>query len=233
MHRHGNADSFVEWGALHPELDPGLTQKAALPEKRAVRKRAQISEILSWASALLPRGGTAVDFCAGSGHVGLVLAAIRPDAIIYIVEKKTQHCEIAQQRVDLAELKNVRIANCQLSDFTTPFDVGMGLHACGPATDLIHSLCISAAADYVLAPCCYGFIAKALDRYRLEYVDHNANASMVRSEFSGPLANLDDSAMSTLTAMLTTGAHRVLAIAARVDRGRRLGPSSPRLLGGT
>ena len=55
MHRHGNADSFVEWGALHPELDPGLTQKAALPEKRAVRKRAQISEILSWASALLPR----------------------------------------------------------------------------------------------------------------------------------------------------------------------------------
>jgi hypothetical protein len=30
---------------------------------------------------------------------------------------------------------------------------------------------------------------------------------MVRSDFSGHLANLDDSAMSTLTAMLTTGAH--------------------------
>jgi hypothetical protein len=54
-----------------------------------------------------------------------------------------------------------------------------GLHACGPATDLIHGLCLSACAAYVLAPCCYGAIAKALDAYRLDYVDHNANCSMV------------------------------------------------------
>ena len=143
------------------------------------RKRAQIAELLSWASELLPHGGTAVDFCAGSGHVGLVLAAKRPDALVYIVEKKKQHCVLAQERADKAGLSNVVVANCQLSDFTTRFDVGMGLHACGPATDLIHSLCLSACASYVLAPCCYGFISKALDRYRLEYVDHNANGSMV------------------------------------------------------
>ena len=62
----------------------------------------QIAELLSWASELLPHGGTAVDFCAGSGHVGLVLAAVRPDAIVYIVEKKLQHCVLAQERAEKA-----------------------------------------------------------------------------------------------------------------------------------
>lgn len=177
--RRTNGENFLDWSMLHAELNPETTSSAALPAKRAARKRAQISELLSWVNELLPAGGTAVDFCAGSGHVGLVLAAKRPDAMVYIVEKKTQHCVLAQERADKARLSNVMIANCELSDFTTRFDVGMGLHACGPATDLIHSLCLAACASYVLAPCCYGFISKALDRYRLEYIDHNANGSMV------------------------------------------------------
>ena len=93
---------------------------------------------------------------------------------------------------------------CQVSDFQERFDVGVGLHACGPvpssnekptpprcaaqprppcsphalnnpltrlrvalarqATDLIHALCLAQRASYVLAPCCYGFIARALDK---------------------------------------------------------------------
>jgi len=32
------------------------------------------------------------------------------------------------------------------------------------ATDLIHALCLAQRASYVLAPCCYGFIARALDK---------------------------------------------------------------------
>ena len=108
---------------------------------------------------------------------------MRPDATVYIVEKKEQHCVLAQERADKALLTNVVVANCLLSDFTVPFDVGMGLHACGPATDLIHSLCLSASASYVLAPCCYGAIAKALDAYRLEYMDHNSNGAMVHIRY--------------------------------------------------
>ena len=178
--RDKDGNELVDWSALHPALDPGgASNKAALPAQRAARKRAQIAELLSWATELLPPGGTAVDFCAGSGHVGLVLAAVRPDVVVYIVEKKALHCELAQERADMAGLTNAIVCNCELSDFTTPFDVGLGLHACGPATDLIHSLCLAASASYVLAPCCYGFISKALDSYRLDYIDHNTNSSMV------------------------------------------------------
>ena len=123
--RKADGDSLIDWSALHPELNPSLACKASLPEKRASRKRTQIAELLSWATELLPQGGTAVDFCAGSGHVGLVLAAIRPDAVVHIVEKKSQHCMLAQERADKALLKNVIVSCCQLSDFTAPFDVGM------------------------------------------------------------------------------------------------------------
>ena len=181
VQRARDGEAFVDWSTLHPVLDPGgASNKAALPAQRAARKRAQIAELLSWATELLPHGGTAVDFCAGSGHVGLVLAAVRPDAVVYIVEKKALHCELAKERAHMAGLTNAIVCNCELSDFTTPFDVGLGLHACGPATDLIHSLCLAASASYVLAPCCYGFISKALDGYRLDYIDHNANSSMVQ-----------------------------------------------------
>ncbi|EKX54669.1 hypothetical protein GUITHDRAFT_132349 [Guillardia theta CCMP2712] len=122
------------------------------------------STSLSWADGLLPQGGVAVDFCGGSGHLGLVLATLRSDATIYIVEKKGAHCDIAQKRSDLMGLKNVKVKNLEVSEFHEAFDVGLGLHACG--------------ASYVLAPCCYGFISKALDKYKLEYVDKNTNADM-------------------------------------------------------
>mmetsp|Transcript_51430 Transcript_51430/g.101936 ORF Transcript_51430/g.101936 Transcript_51430/m.101936 type:complete len:541 (-) Transcript_51430:194-1816(-) len=36
------------------------------------------------------------------------------------------------------------------------FDVGIALHACGPATDLCQELCIKAQAAYVMSPCCVG-----------------------------------------------------------------------------
>ena len=147
VRRKTDGEGLIDWSSLHPELDPGLAGKASLPERRAARKRAQIAELLSYVNELLPQGGTAVDFCAGSGHVGLVLAAVRPDAVVYIVEKKLQHCVLATERAELAGLTNIIVSNCELSDFTKSFDVGIGLHACGPATDLIHSLCLAASAS--------------------------------------------------------------------------------------
>ena len=38
---------FIDWGMLHVELDPGMTGKAALPAKRAVRRLTSMV-LLSW-----------------------------------------------------------------------------------------------------------------------------------------------------------------------------------------
>lgn len=38
------------------------------------------------------------------------------------------------------------------------FDVGIALHACGRATDIVQNICTLTKASFVLSPCCYGFI---------------------------------------------------------------------------
>ena len=39
------------------------------------------------------------------------------------------------------------------------FDLGIGLHCCGPFTDTVISFCKSKNAEFVVAPCCYGKIS--------------------------------------------------------------------------
>ena len=39
------------------------------------------------------------------------------------------------------------------------FDLGIGLHCCGPLTDTVISFCKSKNAEFVVAPCCYGKIS--------------------------------------------------------------------------
>ena len=43
-----------------------------------------------------------------------------------------------------------------LDYFRGNFDIGVSLHACGVATDLVINLCIKHKADFVCCPCCYG-----------------------------------------------------------------------------
>lgn len=40
--------------------------------------------------------------------------------------------------------------------FCGSFDIGVSLHACGVATDLVINMCIQNKADFVSCPCCYG-----------------------------------------------------------------------------
>jgi hypothetical protein len=34
----------------------------------------------------------------------------------------------------------------------------MSLHACGPASDIVHNICLFNRSKFVISPCCYGFI---------------------------------------------------------------------------
>jgi len=46
------------------------------------------------------------------------------------------------------------------------FDIGVSLHACGVATDLVIQMCINQGASFVSCPCCYGSVQ---DNHQLTY----------------------------------------------------------------
>ena len=55
-------------------------------------------------------------------------------------------------------MSNCSFFQCNLDYFRGGFDVGVSLHACGVATDLVLALCSSVAASFVSCPCCYGSV---------------------------------------------------------------------------
>eukprot|EP00095_Tigriopus_kingsejongensis_P011110 snap_masked-scaffold268_size230776-processed-gene-1.1 protein:Tk11110 transcript:snap_masked-scaffold268_size230776-processed-gene-1.1-mRNA-1 annotation:"glutathione s-transferase c-terminal domain-containing protein" len=99
-----------------------------------------------------------VDFCSGGGHLGILLAYLLPQAQIYLVENKDESLRRAFERVECLGLSNVGFFQCNLDYFTGHFDVGVSLHACGVATDLVLKACLDNRAAFVCCPCCYGSV---------------------------------------------------------------------------
>ena len=103
----------------------------------------------------------AVDFCCGSGHVGLVLAAMRPDILVYFLDCNAVALAHAKNRAAQLQIKNVKFLRMDIREYPVddlPFQVGFALHGCGPATDFVLDKCLAAGASYVMCPCCVGFI---------------------------------------------------------------------------
>lgn len=128
--------------------------------------------MLHWACRLLPPpataadaeyGPVAVDFCAGGGHLGLVLAALRPDITMVLLDVKQPALAGAQQRARAMGLKNVQTFCGAVGEYRAPFDLALALHSCGGAADAVQTAAIAAGAGYVIAPCCYGFIQAAAE----------------------------------------------------------------------
>ena len=160
----------IAWDSLPAELNP-LAGK--VPPARAEKKRRQIEGLLEWAQALLPPpppsgsgaagpGPTAVDFCAGGGHLGLVLAALRPDVSVVLLDAKQQALDGAARRAAALGLPNIRTVCCSVGDFHEPFDLALALHSCGGAADAVQAAALAARASFVIAPCCYGFVQDAV-----------------------------------------------------------------------
>lgn len=49
---------------------------------------------------------------------------------------------------------------CNLDYFVGKFSVGVSLHACGSATDMVLHQCLASSAAFVICPCCYGSIQR-------------------------------------------------------------------------
>ncbi|VEN42220.1 unnamed protein product [Callosobruchus maculatus] len=129
----------------------------SLPEKRANRKCEQLENL---AKAVIKLAGdkqyTIVDFCSGSGHVGILVAVLLPQCQVVLVENKEQSLSRAHERIIKLGLHNVTIVQSNLDYFTGSFDIGIALHACGVATDLVIDKCLLTKAHFVVCPCCYG-----------------------------------------------------------------------------
>ncbi|XP_017773546.1 PREDICTED: glutathione S-transferase C-terminal domain-containing protein homolog [Nicrophorus vespilloides] len=153
-----------DWSQIPVELNP---EGGALPEKRAKRKCEQLENLVKSVFKISEgKSYKIVDFCSGSGHLGLLLAFLLPQCEVILVENKERSLLRAKERVVTLNLTNVVLLQCNLDYFSAKFDVGVSLHACGVATDLVIQNCIENRAHFVSCPCCYGGVH---DCYHLKY----------------------------------------------------------------
>ena len=153
---HPNSDwmAHFNWSSL-PEF---ADVSHFVPEKRTDRKREQILSIVSACLKISRPGFVIVDFCSGGGHVGLLLAHLLPDCQIILLDNKLESLEEAKKRIQMGGLGNIKMLHCSIEQFKGRFDVGVSLHACGPSTDIVLSMCYKQKASFAVCPCCYGNI---------------------------------------------------------------------------
>lgn len=104
-------------------------------------------------------GDVIVDFCSGGGHLGIVLACLLPRCRVVMVDNKEESVRQARLRLAQLHLPNAVLVQSNLDYFRGRFDLGVALHACGVATDLVLRSCLAVRAAFVLCPCCYGNLA--------------------------------------------------------------------------
>ena len=142
-----------------------------LDEQRNMRKKEQIGSAAAHALSLIDRTGSqrVVEVGAGSGHLGLLLAYLRPTCHVTLVEIKEYSCEVARARISTLGLANASVAQGSMDEFARTgeqFDMIVGLHCCGLLTDAMLSMALERRAAACIIPCCYGQIAGSVDHDR-------------------------------------------------------------------
>jgi SAM-dependent methyltransferase len=97
-----------------------------------------------------------VDFGCGTGNLLLPLAALFPCCSFTGVDMKPAALQLLQQRAAAGGLSNVAVFEGMIEQYSQPFDVALGLHACGNATDHVLQMAVHCGAAFVVSPCCVG-----------------------------------------------------------------------------
>lgn len=160
------SDNNLEFNTIKWETVPDGANPTAghLPDERMARKTQQLENMTLAVLNVAKEGDLIVDFCSGSGHLGILIAHLLPNSTVILLENKEQSLLRARKRVKDIGLKNVYFFQCNLDFFIGKFDLGIALHACGVASDLVLDKCLKANAKFVLCPCCYGSL-HATDRF--------------------------------------------------------------------
>lgn len=111
--------------------------------------------------AKLRTGAHLVDAAAGKASLGLVAAELLPIRKLTVIERDASRivaCRDAHSRLTTSVPMN--LVHAELADdgaWPSAPDVVVGLHACGPASDVLIDQAIRVGARHVLVvPCCYG-----------------------------------------------------------------------------
>lgn len=153
----------LDWSDIPFDATP---EGGSLPLARLRRKQEQLQNLCKPVLKLAKAGDTIVDFCSGSGHLGILIAYLLPRCTVILLENKEESLNRAKKRVQKLKLTNVKFCQCNLDYFKGDFDIGTSLHACGLATDLVIQRCIRKNAIFVSCPCCYGSLQ---DCHQLTY----------------------------------------------------------------
>lgn len=150
----------LDWSTIPDGANPSAGH---LPDERVIRKSQQLENLCIAVLSMAKEGDYIVDFCCGSGHLGILIAYLLPKCTIILLENKEQSLTRARNRVEEMGLQNVYFFQCNLDFFIGKFDIGIALHTCGIASDLVLDKCLKANAKFVICPCCYGSL-HATDR---------------------------------------------------------------------
>jgi hypothetical protein len=154
----------INWINIPDYLDPAVGE---LNELRAKRKRQQLESLIFLIEKEIEfRSKEAplriIDFGAGSGHLGLIVAYRNPHVQVLLIERKEYSVNVAKERIAQCHLSNVAIDQRDLQEIfheNPYFGIGISLHSCGQLTDLSLQLCSAIHASFVLTPCCYGQVS--------------------------------------------------------------------------
>nr|XP_019594497.1 PREDICTED: glutathione S-transferase C-terminal domain-containing protein isoform X2 [Rhinolophus sinicus] len=145
----------LDWNSLPAAVSP---KEGKMSCDRALRKQQQLNNLVYVVTNQAKPGDRIVDFCSGGGHVGIVLAYTLPSCQVILIENKELSLIRAKKRSDELGLSNIWFIQANMEYFTGMFNIGVALHACGVATDMVIEHCIKTRASFVTCPCCYGFI---------------------------------------------------------------------------
>lgn len=148
-------DMAIDWSKIPYEATP---EGGSLPLTRLKRKYEQLENLCKPVLKLAREHDIIVDFCSGSGHLGILVAYLLPKCSVILLENKEESLNRSKERVRKLQLKNVTFYQCNLDYFKGHFDIGLSLHACGVATDLVIQHCIRKNAIFISCPCCYGSV---------------------------------------------------------------------------
>lgn len=143
----------IDWSSAF-----GMPEAGDLPQSRLDRKQQQLKSMAQQVIYLARPGDVIVDFCSGSGHLGLLVASMLPSCQVVLLENKAESLDRAKARAKETHLSNLVFLQTNLDYFRGHFDIGLSLHACGVATDIVMWLCIEQKAHFVCCPCCYGAV---------------------------------------------------------------------------
>ncbi|XP_039324533.1 glutathione S-transferase C-terminal domain-containing protein isoform X4 [Saimiri boliviensis] len=145
----------LDWNVLPAAVSP---KEGKMSSDRALRKQQQLNNLVYMVTNQAKPGDRIVDFCSGGGHVGIVLAHMLPSCQVTLIENKELSLIRAKKRSNELGLNNIWFIQANMEYFTGMFNIGVALHACGVATDMVIEHCIKTRASFVTCPCCYGFI---------------------------------------------------------------------------